>query len=208
MTMSYRIKLWCFSTILLAIPGLVSADVEIMTRVLRQPSMLSDFDICHGGGCTYVSQVQINNDEWQQIAHACNPRPETAEAERVCISNAIGEFEKVIGVKSGTGSDRGGTFGNSVYQGQMDCNDEAINTTTYLRLMQQYGLIQYHDILDVKRRGFFLNRWPHTTAVMRERASQQLYVVDAWFYDNGKPAVIAPFKLWKTGWKPKDSLAR
>lgn len=208
MTTNYRISLWCFSAILLAIPGQASADFELMTSVLRQTPALSSFDICHGGGCTYVSQVQLSEDEWKQIGNVCSTTPESAEAERACISKVIGEYEKVIGAKTGTDTDRGGTFGNSAYQGQMDCNDEAINTTTYLKLMQQHGLIQYHDVLDVKRRGFFLNRWPHTTAAIQERASQQLYAVDAWFYDNGMPAVIVPFERWKAGWKPVDSLAR
>lgn len=179
----------------------------MMTRVLRQTPVLSNFDICHGGGCTYVSQVQISEAEWQQIGHVCDVA-ESAEAERICISKAIGEFEKVIGAKTGTDTDRGGTFGNSAYHGQMDCNDEAINTTTYLKLLNQQGLIRFHEIQDIHRRGFFLNRWPHTTAVIGDKQTQQRYAVDAWFYDNGVPAVVVSFEQWKSGWKPEDSPAR
>lgn len=186
----------------------VFADFEVMTRVFRQVPVLSSFDICHGGGCTYVSHVQISEEEWQRIGRVCHPEPENAEAERVCIAQAIGELEKIIGTKTGTDGDRGGTFGNSAYSGQLDCNDEAINTTTYLKLMNQKGLIRFHEILDIRRRGFFLNRWPHTTAVIRDTQTQQRFAVDAWFYDNGAPATVISFDKWESGWKPEDTAAR
>lgn len=184
------------------------ADYRTMNLVLKQEVNTGHFSICHGGGCAHVADTAMSEEEWLQVTEACQQRPEDAESERGCIANIVGALEKVVGGKTGTDTDRGGTFGNSAYSGQMDCNDEAINTTTYLRLMQQHGLIQFHDVLDIKRRGFFLNRWPHTTAAIRDTQDSQIYAVDAWFYDNGVPAVIVPFELWKTGWKPEDSLAR
>ncbi|MDP2247021.1 MAG: hypothetical protein Q8J65_02735 [Nitrosomonadales bacterium] len=208
MRTNYLISRLCFSFILLVLPVNVLANGERMNGVLRQSPMLANFEICHGGGCTYVSPVQITLAEWQELISPCEPVALDAEAERVCIANIIGALEQVVGNKTGTNTDRGGTFGNSAYSGQMDCNDEAINSTTYLKLIQKHGLIQYHDILDIKHRGFFLNRWPHTTAAILDRQSQQRYAVDAWFYDNGSPAVVVPFELWKSGWKPEDSQAR
>jgi hypothetical protein len=202
-----RTVLLCFSLVLLALSGHAAANGERMNRVLKQSPVLDNFEICHSGGCTHISPVRIDSAEWQHAASICKPVPADAEAERTCIANMIGELEKTVGAKTGTDTDRGGTFGNSAYPGQMDCNDEAINTTTYLKLMQQHGLIQYHEILDVARRGFFFNRWPHTTAVIQDRQTRQRYAVDAWFYDNGTPAVVVPFELWKSGWKPEDSRA-
>lgn len=179
-----------------------------MNLVLKQEVAINDFSICHGGSCAQMSPAALTEEEWLQATRACQAKAEDAESERACIANIVGALEKVVGGKTGTDTDRGGTFGNSDYPGQMDCNDEAINTTTYLRLMQQHGLIQFHDVLDIKRRGFFLNRWPHSTAAIRDMQNGKVYVVDAWFYDNGIPAVIVPFDLWKTGWKPEDSLAK
>lgn len=183
------------------------ADVEVMNRVLQQTPDLSVIAICHGGGCARVTTAGIAQEEWQLLQHACQPMPMHAEAERTCIAEMLAGFERVVGAKTGTDADRGGTFGNSAHDGQMDCNDEAINTTNYLKLMQQHRLLQFHEIMDVARRGFFFNGWPHTTAVIREIESGQRYAVDAWFYDNGHPAVIIPFETWKSGWKPDDSQA-
>jgi hypothetical protein len=184
------------------------ADYLTMNLVLKQEVSANHFSICHGGGCAHITDTAVLEEEWLQATRECQPEPKDAESERVCIANTVGALEKVVGDKTGTNTDRGGTFGNSHDSGQMDCNDEAINTTTYLKLMQQHGLIQFHDVLDIKRRGFFLNRWPHTTAAIRDMHDGRVYAVDAWFYDNGMPAVIVPFELWKTGWKPEDSLAR
>lgn len=87
----------------------------------------------------------------------------------------------------------------------MDCNDEAINTTTYIRLMQYYGLIKLHEAEDMRTRSFFFNGWPHTTAVIHNKTTGERYAVDSWFYDNGIPATIVPFDLWKSGYIPLDS---
>lgn len=192
----------------LAVCSHALAGSDEMTRVLRQQAEISAFEICHAGGCARVSQTGLDQQAWQRVAGACDRPLETAEAERDCIAFSIGEFEALVGPRTGTDTDRGGTFGNSAYPGQMDCNDEAINTTTYLRLMEMHGLLRHHTIEDIRTRGFFFNRWPHTTAVIRELESGQRYAVDAWFYDNGYPAVVLPFEIWKSGWKPKDSQAR
>lgn len=211
MKMSYRTSRYLFNVLLVslctqALP--VQADVEAMNRVLGQQPTLSGFNICHAGGCARISATQIDAQEWQQLKRLCEPQPVDAEAERACIGASLAVFEQIVGAKTGTDQDRGGTFGNSAYTGQMDCNDEAINTTTYLKLMDQHGLLRYHEIADISRRGFFFKGWPHTTAVIRQRQTQQHYAVDAWFYDNGHAPAIVPLETWKSGWKPEDSQAR
>jgi len=149
----------------------------------------------------------LNQAEWQVIAavFAEAGMATSAERERRLIALAIGEMEKIVGVKTDTATDLAGTFGNSNYPGQLDCNDEAINSTTYMRLMQQNGLIRLHAVEDMRTRNFFFSGWPHSTAVIREKANGERYAVDSWFYDNGFPATIVPFAQWKSGFVPEDS---
>ena len=132
-------------------------------------------------------------------------RLHNAEEERKKISLAIGVLEDIVGKKIGTSGDLAGTFDNSAYKGQQDCNDEAINSTTYMRLLQQNGLIKFHEIEDTRTRNFFFTGWPHTTAVIRESKTGDRFAVDSWFYDNGHPAIIVPFAQWKANYKPADS---
>jgi hypothetical protein len=184
------------------------ADVGNMMRVLRQHLMLENLEICHAGSCAQVSRAAITDAEWEAVAALCMPLPETAEAERACIANAIGKLEELVGEKTGTATDKGGTLGNADYPGQLDCNDEAINASTYVKLLIQKGIVRHRSLRNLHRRGYFFGGWPHTTAVIRDNAIQQDYALDAWFYDNGHPATIVPLAQWKSGWKPEDSPAR
>lgn len=181
------------------------ADLKDIYRIYHSLPTLQAFEICQGGGCVQSDVLSLSSAEWDNVEQLFTPLPATAEAEREAIAKAIGLLEDMVGTKIGTAADRAGTFNNSEYLHQQDCNDEAINSTTYLRLMQQAGLIRYHDILDTRTRKFFLTGWPHTAAVIREQANQAEYVVDSWFYDNGYPATIIPMATWKDGYIPADS---
>ncbi|HYN54809.1 MAG TPA: hypothetical protein VES38_08900, partial [Methylotenera sp.] len=97
------------------------------------------------------------------------------EQERKKIANAIGIFENIIGLKIGTSKDLAGTFNDASSTGQLDCNDEAINTTSYMRLMRADNLIKMHEIEDMRTRNFFFTGWPHTTAVIHEIATGQRF---------------------------------
>jgi hypothetical protein len=192
----------CFS-LWIALPAY--ADLKDIYRIYHSTPALHAFEICQGGGCVQSDVLSLTTAEWDNITRLFTPMPQTPEAERTAIAQAVGVLEDIVGTKIGTAADRAGTFDNSDYLHQQDCNDEAINTTTYMRLMQQAGLIRMHDILDTRTRKFFFTGWPHSAAVIREQASQAEYAVDSWFYDNGYPATIVPMSTWKDGYIPEDS---
>lgn len=186
-----------------------TAAISDITTIYRQTPSLQAVDICHGGGCAQMQRVALSDDEWLQVstifAYSADTKLPVAEHERKQIAQAVGVLESLIGIKTGTSTDRAGTFNNAGYPGQLDCNDEAINTTSYLRLLRRYDLMKYHEIEDMRTRNFFFSGWPHTTAVMHEIASGERYAVDSWFYDNGYAATIVPFAMWKSGYTPADS---
>ena len=201
----------CLCSFLLLAAINAEAAVSDISRIYKSPVSLKQFEVCQGGGCAVSQTVSLTANEWQKVEAIFVTKPQeiiSAESERKNIALAIGVLEGLIGEKTGTSSDRAGTFDNSDYAGQMDCNDEAINTTTYIRLMQQQGLLKWHVVEDMRTRNFFFNGWPHTTAVMHENKSGQRFAVDSWFYDNGKPATIVPFEIWKDDYVPEDSPLR
>jgi len=183
------------------------AALSDINRIYKQIPAVHGFEVCTGGGCAEVKQVSLTDDEWQSIASIfANARMvSNAEQERDLIALAIGAFESIVGTKTSTATDLAGTFGNSDYPGQLDCNDEAINSTTYMRLMRQNGLLKFHEVEDTRTRNFFFTGWPHSAAVIHETASGERFAVDSWFYDNGFPATIVPFNVWKSGYIPEDS---
>jgi len=202
--MNYPMLRWFFSFLVAFHMPLAFANSEAMTRVLKQQASLNGFDVCHGGGCAGINQVSLSADEWQRVTAEFSPLPQDAEDERSRIASAIGLLEQIVGDKIGTHNDFAGTFGAFSTPGQMDCNDEASNSNTYIKLMVKADLIRFHELSDTKVRNFFFNGWPHTTAAILDKKTGKTYAVDSWFYDNGVPAVIIPLELWKTGWKPAD----
>lgn len=208
-TFKFSLKLG-FAIALLACSQVALADLSAMSAIFHETPSLEHFNMCWGGGCETVSSVSISASEWQAVAdiftqNSSGLTADAAEQERKNIALAIGVLETIVGVKTGTSEDKAGTFDNSAYPGQLDCNDEATNSTTYMRLLQQADFIRLHEIEDTRTRNFFFTGWPHTTAVIREIKTGERYAVDSWFYDNGHPATIVPFALWKSGYKPADS---
>jgi hypothetical protein len=198
-------KLLLCSILVFSLPA--NAALSDINRIYQQIPALHDFEVCTGGGCAEVKHVSLTDEEWQSIASIFTDARIVinAEQERDQIALAIGAFESIVGSKTSTETDLAGTFGNSDYPGQLDCNDEAINSTTYMRLMRQNGLLKFHEIEDTRTRNFFFTGWPHSTAVIHETASGERFAVDSWFYDNGFPATIVPFTAWKSGYIPEDS---
>jgi len=210
--MSLKIRPLFSSLVLVLSVFNVEAAVTDISRIYNEMPSLNGFEICFGGGCAETRHVKISKEEWQVVVDIFSStevdvisQQAKAAQERSLIAQAVGVLEAIVGDKTGTTTDRAGTFDNSNFSGQLDCNDEVINTTSYIRLMRQAGLIQWHEIEDMRTRNFFFTGWPHTTAVIHEIANGQRYAVDSWFYDNGLPAIIVPFSVWKSGYIPEDS---
>jgi len=203
--MNCRISHLFFNLIFICFAQAVFAEFADIQQIYRKTPYLHEFSFCQGGGCAKMSQLSLSQADWQPIVELFQTPPQNAALERQYIAKAIGLLEQIVGNKTGTSNDRAGTFGNSDFSGQQDCNDEAINTTTYMRLLRQAGYMRFHEIEDMRTRNFFFNGWPHTTAVIHEIKTKERYAVDSWFYDNGAPATIVPFEDWKDNFFPSDS---
>jgi hypothetical protein len=176
-----------------------------MSRIFRQTPNLDAFEVCFGGGCAEVKKLSLTNEEWQKVSAIFDKAVINAAQERQLIGKGIAQLETIVGEKIGTSNDLAGTFYDGPLSGQQDCNDESINSTTYMRLMYLAGLLKWHQIEDTRTRNFFFNGWPHSSAVIRDTSTNMQFAVDSWFYDNGVPPVIVPFKEWKAGYRPVDT---
>jgi len=207
--MSYQMRQLLFNLTfggLLAFSFNTHAALSDITQIYQQTPAVHGFNVCVGGGCAEVKNVSLTDAEWRIVTDIFTHAGQTnAEQERGLIALAVGAMEKIVGDETDTATDRAGTFGNSNYPGQLDCNDEAINSTTYMRLMRQNRLIKLHEVEDMRTRNFFFSGWPHSTAVIHEVATGNRFAVDSWFYDNGFPATVVPFSKWKSGYIPADS---
>jgi len=157
------------------------------------------FTVCHGNGCSMRSEVSLEGTPWNQVMNLFNDPAKSPEAERNQISQAIAMIEEIVGEKIGTHTDVGKNVYRYYDQGQMDCVDETINTSMYLRFLKEAGALRWHAVAEPIHRGFF---WPHFTAVVSEIPSGASYSVDSGFFSNGEKPSIVPVKDWLSGWRP------
>lgn len=176
-----------------------------MRKSLPQPTV-EQFANCYNYGCQKVDLVTLTDADWKDISKAMGS-PKDAEAERAKLPAVIALFEKKVGALNGTDADKGGTFTGAGASGQQDCIDESTNTTTYLALLSQKGLLNHHYVSGPAARTPLStlgsgHLWPHQTAVVVDKDTKQRYAVDSWFYDNGVPAEIVVLEDWYAGWAP------
>lgn len=157
----------------------------------------SAFFSCIDYHCRHGLQVQLDATQWQAVARLFTPERSPAE-EREQLRKAVALLEQEVGALTGTWRDLAGNVAGAGEPGQLDCIAESKNTTTYLRLLQQAGLLKWH-VVEARQVRHPLIFNVHWTAVIRERRSGQRYAVDSWFLDNGKPPYIQAFEGWKSG---------
>lgn len=135
-------------------------------------------------------------------------RAESAAGERQLLALAIGELYAQAAEQTPIGRDRGGNYADDTAFGRMDCIDHSTTTTAFLKLLEQRGGLRWHRVLEPARRvrGVVFQ---HFSAVIEElpvaaqgQQEPSRYVVDSWFVDNGKPAVILPLDAWMEGEGP------
>ena len=174
-----------------------------------------EFGVCSDYGCKTYHQTGLTDEEWKLVERTFLPQAQNPEQERFMIAKAIARIEQFVGPKIGTSNDKArAVVINFSTKGQMDCIDEAFNTTSYLYLMRQAGFIKFHTLGGHLRRNWDNLTYPHSTATIHEIGLEQIiegpghYVVDSWFHENGALAEIMPANQWKTRWYPDEKKPR
>jgi hypothetical protein len=163
----------------------------------------ANFHVCHDYGCAKEDTVSFSDAEWAEIRAVFTPDMKDAGEERERIRKAVALMETLVGPKTGTSNDEAGAAIINFHQtGQMDCIDEAYNTSNYLQLFDRLGFLHWYVPGQPVRRGYFVDRWPHNTATIVERGSGTTYAVDSWYGANGAMPDIVPVQEWLDGWQP------
>lgn len=183
-----------------------SKQDRFLAKFADAEPQVSAMTICHGYGCRMTEEISLTG-EWPELTADFQTPAESPEQERERIAALIADVEVVVGEKLGTAGDISGTFTGFGQDGQQDCIDETANTTTILTLLENEGLLVWHDVRAPMTRGFFVIGVPHTSAVIAETGSEQHYVIDSWFHDNGHPAEVVALETWFGGWSPEGSTA-
>lgn len=162
---------------------------------------LDAIPVCYDFGCKQRSVVNLSLTEWAGVVGWFKPAAETAAQEREQIKRAIGWMEVLIGRHTPTHRDlafdlpAGRDDIADLFPGQQDCIDEAVNTTTYLRLLELNGFFRYHSVIEqAYRQAIFDQHW---AGQIMEKSSGTRFVVDSWFQPNGYLPIIQASEDWE-----------
>lgn len=179
---------------------MIRAAIMSLGLLICLPAWAMDVSICYNYGCATQAKVDFSSQQLDSI-RLLFKNAATPDAERSAIANAIGLFERFSGEQTPTWRDKGGNVNDDGVDGRMDCIDHSTNTTTYLNLLEQLGLLRFHTVLKrVERASLIFN--VHWAAHILDITTRQEYAVDSWFYDNGHPAVIYRLQDWLKGASP------
>jgi hypothetical protein len=114
------------------------------------------------------------------------PRHDTPAEERRALAYAIAWMERRVAPTVGTASDRTSIdLRGSGDPSQLDCVDEATNTTSYLLVLDRHGLLKHHAVERPLAKDS-LTRWTHWAAVIREKESGARFAIDSGTGPNGE----------------------
>jgi hypothetical protein len=164
------------------------------------PACADEVTICYNYGCYAKAQVVYSEGQLDAL-HQLLAVAADAKAEREAISVVIGRMYAIAGEQTPVWRDKGGDYADGGENGQMDCIDHSTNTDTFLRLLQAHGWLRFHEVLQPLRRIRFIFA-VHWAARIRQRETQQAYVVDSWYFDNGHPAAVLTLEDWLAGRRP------
>jgi hypothetical protein len=162
---------------------------------------VTSFTACHGSNCATRTPVGLSDEQWGRIQDIFSRSASSAEVERRDIARAVAQFETFVGAQTGTMNDAARNRTDSNQESQLDCIDESVNTTTYLRLLDKANLLQWHDVAFPAHRHKGLIDF-HNTAVIVEQANGMQWAVDSWFRPNAHEPYIVPLSAWLAGWEP------
>jgi hypothetical protein len=173
---------------------------------------LGEFPVCHGFGCSLITRASLSNAEWRRVAAVFRPPPKDAEAERRRIARAVALMQIMVGPKTGTAAPQWTHKDLMVLRSggdptQLDCIDEAVNTWTYMTMMERDGLFRFHRVAKLSHAGGLTDLANvRNTAVLQEKGGDY-FAIDPSLVDHGVLPPVMPLSTWLGTWPPNIALS-
>lgn len=153
--------------------------------------------VCHSFGCARKTAVDFSSADLKNLRRMIGQGADSPASERKAIASAVAWNERRVAPVVGSADDEGGfDLRKSGIPGQMDCIDEASNTTSLLLVAERHGMLKHHIVLAPVARGVFIDgRYPHATAVIAERGGRK-FAIDSWPMANGLTPLVQDLDVW------------
>lgn len=171
------------------------------------PPRGNQITVCHAYTCKMQSPYTFRQQDLAEIraVMARTKKADTPHEERRAVAYAIAHIDVKVGKKLGIKDKAGMQFTASGDPTQLDCVDVATNTTSYLLVLQQNGLLKHHTVAMTRSKenllkGFAqldpVKYWPHWSAILKENKTGQQWAVDRWPFDQGENPAVQKVEEW------------
>jgi hypothetical protein len=179
-------------------------NTTFLDRYVDSNPTLAAFQECHGFSCSETSRVSLNRAEWSRVVAVFRPSAKDARTERRRIAEAVALMQRLVGTQTGTAVHQWThkdlqVLPNLSDPTQLDCIDEAVNTWTYMTLMERSGLFRYHKVAQLSASGTLLD--PRNTAVLHEINGDH-FAIDPSLVDFGMTPPVIRLASWIEHWPP------
>lgn len=179
---------------------LTSPQAELYSTVSIFPPSAERMTVCYGFVCRRREILYFTASDRAALTNILRGGARSAAAERAAVQKAVIWLDRRMGPVIGT--DKRVARADFRYfddKHNYDCWDTTRNTTSLLLVMQQWGLLKFHQVGDPHYRGNTLVlQTPHNTAVLVERATKVEWVVDMWPRGYSQPPDVMTVEKWVT----------
>lgn len=154
---------------------------------------------CYGYGCRMEKSFPLTKGATDRFAAIMSEGKASPEAERAAVRKAVAYYEEMSAAAIGARDGPKSPVVASGEKGQMDCVDESTNTHHLLVYLETRGLLAHHSVQQNVTRGALVDgRYPHWTAVLKDKTDGKKWAVDSWYEPAGGLPDVVELAYWRT----------
>ncbi|WIG52836.1 MAG: hypothetical protein OJF48_003756 [Afipia sp.] len=171
---------------------------ELYTSVSINPPSSSEMTICYGFVCRRRATLDFTAADRKALTQILTAGKATAVAERAAIQKAVIWFDRRVAPIVGTaGRVSRADIRSGADAKNFDCWDSTRNVSSFLLVLQDWGLLKHHTVGNPRYRGNILAmQLPHNTAVIVEKESRIEWSVDMWTTRYLQPPDVMLVEQW------------
>lgn len=171
---------------------------ELYTSVSINPPSSSEMTICYGFVCRRRATLDFGAVDRKTLTQILAAGKATAVAERAAIQKAVIWFDRRVAPMIGTaGRVPRADIRSGADAKNFDCWDSTRNVSSFLLVLQEWGLLKHHTVGNPRYRGNILAmQLPHNTAVIVEKESRIEWSVDMWTTRYLQPPDVMLVEQW------------
>ena len=154
--------------------------------------------ICYGFVCRRRATLDFTAADRKALTQILTAGKATAVAERAAIQKAVIWFDRRVAPIAGTaGRVSRADIRSGADAKNFDCWDSTRNVSSFLLVLQDWGLLKHHTVGNPRYRGNILAmQLPHNTAVIVEKESRIEWSVDMWTTRYLQPPDVMLVEQW------------